>query len=373
MADSEQAAVWIPERKTRSGTTRLFLGIIAFIVIVAALKTGKDIIIPLALAALAGCGLEPFNKRLVRLGLPRALSAFIVVGAVVLGLIAGGWALQGPATKFIERLPALTQRLRTALDHGGLTSTVAPVQQAANDLKTAAGGNGAPASRGVTRVQVEQPPTRITDVLWQGTVSVFQVGLQASMVVFLVFYLLASGDRYREKIIEIAGPSMFRRHLTVEIMNRIIEQVERFLIARLLISAIVGVATGGALALLGMSQALIWGIVAAVLNNIPYIGPTAAVAGIALAALVQFGRMEMVAAAAGVATLIAMVEGFALTPWMMGRAGKMNTGVVFVSLMFWGWIWGIWGMLLAVPIMMAIKAICDQVDVLRPFGELLSE
>ncbi len=373
MAGSEQSAAWVPERKNGKGTTRLLVGIIAFVVIVAALRTGRDIIIPLALAALASCGLEPFNKRLVRLGLPRALSASVVVGGVVLGLVAGGWALQGPASKFIERLPSLTQRLRSALDHGGLTSTVAPVQEAANELKKAADGSGTPASRGVARVQVEQPPTRLTDVLWQGTVSVFQVVVQTSMVVFLVFYLLASGDRYREKIIEIAGPSMFRRHLTVEILRRIIEQVERFLMARLLISVIVGVATGGALSLLGMSQALIWGLVAGVLNNIPYIGPTAAVAGIALAALVQFGRMEMVGAAAGVATLIAMIEGFALTPWMMGRAGKMNTGVVFVSLMFWGWVWGIWGILLAVPIMMAIKAICDQVDVLRPVGELLSE
>jgi predicted PurR-regulated permease PerM len=309
----------------------------------------------------------------VRLGLPRTLSAAVVVIALVLGLVASGWALQGPATKFINRLPSLTQKLRSELDHGGLTSTVQPVQEAANELKRAADGDGERLATGVTRVQVEQTPTRLSDVLWQGTVSVFQVGIQTSMVAFLVFYLLASGDRYRQKLIDIAGPSVFRRHLTVEILNRIIAQVERFLVARLIISVIVGIATAAVLAAFGMSQPGVWGLVAGVLNNIPYVGPTTAVGGIALAALVQFGRLEIVAAIAGAAAGIAMLEGFALTPWIMGRAGRMNTGAVFVSLIFWGWVWGIWGMLLAVPMMMTIKAICDQIDVLRPVGELLGE
>jgi predicted PurR-regulated permease PerM len=214
---------------------------------------------------------------------------------------------------------------------------------------------------------------RISDWLWRGTMGALEMLLQATMVLFLVYYLLASGDRYKEKVLKIAGPSAVRRHVTLEILNRITEQVERFLVARVLISAIVGVATGTALALFGMSQALIWGIVAGVLNNVPYLGPSAAVGGISLAALVQFGDLETAGLVGGSAAAIAVIEGFALTPWIMGRAGRMNTGVIFVSLMFWGWIWGVWGMLFAVPIMMAVKAVCDHVEAFHPVSEVLSE
>ena len=373
-APAEGARSPAGQKRDPSGTPRALIAVIAFVVVVAALWAAKVLLIPLALAGLASCGLEPFNKRLVRLGLPRPVAAGVVVTAVVALLVGSGWTLQAPATKFINRLPAITQKLRSELDRGGaLSSTVQPVQQAANELQKAADGTGPPPARGVTRVQVEQAPMRLSDVLLMGTVSVVEFGIQAAMVVFLVFYLLASGDRYRAKLVDIAGPSMFRKHITLEILNRMIEQVERFLIARLIISVIVGVATWAVLALIGMPQPVIWGILAGVLNNVPYLGPTAAVAAIALAALVQLGTLEMAAAAGGLSTLIAMLEGFALTPWMMGRAGRMNTGVVFVSLMFWGWIWGIWGMLLAVPLMMAIKAVCDHVDALRPVSELLGE
>jgi predicted PurR-regulated permease PerM len=122
-----------------------------------------------------------------------------------------------------------------------------------------------------------------------------------------------------------------------------------------------------------MSQASIWGIIAGVLNNIPYLGPSAATIAIALAGLVQFGSLKMALAVGGAAGFIAALEGLAITPWIMGRAGRMNTGVVFVSLMFWGWIWGVWGMLFAIPIMMALKAIGDHVPSFHVVSEVLSE
>jgi predicted PurR-regulated permease PerM len=186
--------------------------------------------------------------------------------------------------------------------------------------------------------------------------------VQAVMVLFLAYYMLASGDRYKLKLIEIAGPSRFRKRLTLGILNSITAQVERFLLARAFISAIVGIATGVALAALGLSQPIIWGIAAGVLNNIPYVGPSAVVGAAALTGLVQFGTIEMAGAVGGAATAIAAVEGFVLTPWLMGRAGRMDTGVVFVSLLFWGWLWGIWGLLFAVPIMMSVKAVADNID-----------
>jgi len=367
-----------PESKAEprwvTGALRFPLGLVTFIVVVAALWTAKAVLIPLAMAALASCGLRPIHEALVRLRIPRHVSAAAVVSGVVVLLVGSAMALQTPAANFVGRLPAITQKLRTTLNQGrALQSTVQPVQQAANELKKATETEPPPPEKGVTRVRVEDSPLRLSDLLWRGTMNVMEFAVQATMVIFLVFYLLASGDRYKEKIMAMAGPSVFRKHLTLEIINRIIEQVERFLVARVIISLIVSVATGAALALLGVSQWLIWGLAAGLLNNIPYLGPTVAVAAIAFAALAQFGTLEMVLAAGGAAGAIAFVEGFVLTPWIMGRAGRMNAGVIFVSLMFWGWIWGTWGMLLAVPIMMAVKAVCDHVEKFRPVSELLSD
>jgi predicted PurR-regulated permease PerM len=367
-----------PESKAEprwvTGALRFPLGLVTFIVVVAALWTAKAVLIPLAMAALASCGLRPIHDALVRLRIPRNVSAAAVVSGVVVLLAGSALALQTPAANFVSRLPAITQQLRNTLNQGrALQSTVQPVQQAANELKKATETEPPPPEKGVTRVRVEDPPLRLSDLLWRGTMNVMEFAVQATMVIFLVFYLLASGDRYKEKLMAMAGPSVFRKHLTLEIINRIVEQVERFLIARVIISLIVTIATGAALALLGVSQWVIWSLAAGLLNNIPYLGPTVAVTAIAFAALAQFGTLEMVLAAGGAAGAIAFVEGFVLTPWIMGRAGRMNAGVVFVSLMFWGWIWGTWGMLLAVPIMMAVKAVCDHVEKFRPVSELLSD
>jgi len=194
-----------------------------------------------------------------------------------------------------------------------------------------------------------------------------------TMVLFLVYYLLASGDQYKRKLLKVIGPSLFRKRLTLEILNEITEQIGRFIMARILISVIVGTATGLAVWWLGLPQPAVWGFAAGVLNNIPYLGPAAAVVGITLAALVQFGTVTMAGAVGGAAGLIAAIEGLVITPWLMGRAGRMNTGIVFVSLMFWSWVWGVWGLLFAVPIMMAVKAICDHIPEYDFASEFLRE
>jgi predicted PurR-regulated permease PerM len=348
------------------------LYVIATLLLGAALWCAQDVLIPLVLALLASCGLEPFHRRLMGLGLQRSLAAALLLLCLV-GAIAGtAYAMRGQVAVFVNRLPTLTQRVRDQLrdGHGALGSTVQPVQQAANELKKAA-EEAAPPPKGVTRVQVEQPAVRATDLLWMGTRGLMTFAAKATMVLFLVFYLLSSGDRYKQKLLSV-GP-FADRHVTVAVVNKIMEQIEKFLIARVAISAMVAAATGTAIGLLGMSQPVIWGIVAGVLNNIPFVGPLGATAAIALASLVQFGTLEMAASVGGAVAFVALIEGFLITPWIMGRAGRMNTGVVFVSLMFWGWIWNVWGMLLAIPIMMALKAIGDHVPQLRAVSDVLGE
>jgi len=116
-----------------------------------------------------------------------------------------------------------------------------------------------------------------------------------------------------------------------------------------------------------------WGVSAGVLNSIPYFGTIIVTIGLALAAFLQFGTLEMVAVVAGITLLVTSLDALLLTPFLTGRFSKMNNLAVFLSLLFWGWLWGALGVLLAVPIMMVIKSICDHIEGLQPIGHFLGE
>jgi len=127
------------------------------------------------------------------------------------------------------------------------------------------------------------------------------------------------------------------------------------------------------LAMAGLENAAIWGIAAGLFNSIPYLGPVVVTGATALIAFMQFGTINMALLVGGATLVITSLEGFLLTPWLTGRASRMSAVVVFVGVLFWGWLWGVWGLLLGMPILMMIKAVCDRVEDLKPFGELLGE
>ena len=138
-------------------------------------------------------------------------------------------------------------------------------------------------------------------------------------------------------------------------------------------SALVAVATWLAFLWLGVNQAGVWGLAAGIFNSIPYFGPVVVTGGTTIVAFLQFGSIEMAALVGGVSLAITSLEGFLLTPWLTSRAARMNAVAVFLNLLFWGWIWGVWGMLLAVPMLMVLKAVCDHVEDFKAVGELIGE
>ena len=161
--------------------------------------------------------------------------------------------------------------------------------------------------------------------------------------------------------------------MTVTVLEDIARQIEQFLIIQLATSGVVAVVTGGALWAMGLQQAALWGLLAGIFNSIPYYGPLLVTGGLAIVGFLQFGTIGMTIAVAGVSLLITTLEGLLLTPTLMGRAASMNQVAVFAGLLFWSWAWGIWGLLLAVPMMMVIKVTCDHVEPLQPVGHLLGE
>ncbi len=248
------------------------------------------------------------------------------------------------------------------------------MQKAAAELEKAADGNGAPPTRpGVTRVQVEDAPINVNDYVMWGSMSIAAGAGQLLLILFLAYFLLSSGDLYRRKLVKIVGPSLTKKKVTVQILQEIDRQIESFLLVQLFTSAVVGIATWLAFRWVGLEQAAVWGLLAGIFNSIPYVGPVIVSGGTAIIAFLQFGTMEMTLLASGVAMVITSLEGFLLTPWLTSRAARMNAVAVFVGLLFWGWVWSVWGMLLAVPMLMVIKAVCDHVEDFKGVGELLGD
>ena len=195
---------------------------------------------------------------------------------------------------------------------------------------------------------------------------------QLVMVLFLTFFMLLSDQLFKRKLVEIVG-TFSQKKVTVIVLEDIAGQIQQFLVIQLMTSAVVALVTWGALWALGLKQAALWGLLAGIFNTIPYYGALLVTAGLSMVGFLQFGTLGMTAAVAGVSLLITTLEGMLLTPMLMGRASSMNQVAVFAGLLFWSWAWGIWGMLLAVPMMMVVKVICDHVESLHPVGHLLGE
>jgi predicted PurR-regulated permease PerM len=353
------------------------LTILAASAAVAVLWWASAVFIPILLAILISHALEPAVGFIQRRHVPRGLAVFLVLMSCVIGVAYGGYALGEPASTFIDQMPGQAQKLRMELERrareGG--GAIDRVQQAANELERAAGAatKPSPTPTGVQRVRIEEPPFHLGDLAWRGSRGLIEFLAEVAVVFFLTYYLMAAGDFYRKKIAGMAGPTLEHKRQMLRILRDIDQNIKRFLVARALISLIVAVATGAALAAVGMKQFVMWGVIAGVLNVIPYAGPLAAIAGITIAAFAQFGTLTQTAVAAGAAAVVAFLEGNVITPKLTGHAGSMNSVAIFAGILFWGWLWGVWGMLLAVPLMTAIKAVCENVEALQPVAGLLAE
>jgi predicted PurR-regulated permease PerM len=348
--------------------------VLAVLLSLYALRWAAEIVIPVLMGLLFSYALSPVVDRLCRVGLPRAVSAGVVLAAVVGGLAWATYSLSDQANNLLESLPDAAQKLRSTLHSHARrndNTTMAQVQKAAATLELAAADAGSRPAPGVLKVQVVKPGFNVQDYLFTGTLRAAEAALQAIVVAFITYFLLAAGDTFRRKLARIAGPSFAKRKITVQALDEISDQIRRYLLVQLLASVIVGAATGLAFLALGMNNAAAWGVVAGVLNLIPYVGTAVTGGASAVVALLQFGTIEMALAVAAVSVVAHIVTGWGLTPWLTSRTSRLNAVVVFIGVLAWGWLWGVWGLLLGTPILMAVKAVCDRVEDWKPLGELM--
>ncbi|MGH8242175.1 MAG: AI-2E family transporter [Steroidobacteraceae bacterium] len=352
------------------------LFLLAIFATIFVLEWAQAVFIPLFLGLIVSYGLAPVVDRLEKHAIPRGISAAVLLLAIVGGLGAAGYALRDEASNLIETLPEAVQKIQQSMqmELAGQGETIQKVQQAAREIERATQGPvAAQAPSGVTRVQIEKPRLNVREYLVTSLASGAAVIGAALIVLFLAFFLLASGDAFRRKWIKLSGPTLTKRRVTVQVMDEIRSQIQRFLGVQVFVSVIVGVTSGLAFWAIGLGNAAIWGVAAGVLNLVPYLGAIVTTGGVALVAYLQFGTVGMMLAVGAISLVINTIEGYWLAPWLSGRAGHINNVVVFSGLLFWGWLWGGWGLVLGLPIMMVVKAVCDHVEDFKPVGEFMGD
>ena len=340
------------------------------------LNWAREVFIPIVLSLLISYALEPVVIWLMRARVSRAVASAIVMVLLSGTLGYGAYMLSDDAAKIVAQLPEAAQKLRQTLRRDdGEAGAIQQVQRAAAELqRTADEATGPnPAPRGVQRVQVEEPAFDVRQYVTWGSANALAFGGQLMLVLFFVFFLLASGDLFKRKLVKLVGPSLEKKRITVQILDDINTQIARFLLVRVVTSIAVGLATWVAFSLIGLEQAGVWAILAGLFNSIPYFGPVIVAAGTAVVAFLQFGTIGMTFYVSGVSLVITSLEGWLLTPWLTSRTTRTNEIAVFVGLIFWSFVWGLWGTLLAVPMLVAVKACCDRIEDLKPVGELLGE
>jgi predicted PurR-regulated permease PerM len=363
----------VPVHVRTTAATVVFLSVALFV-----LREGADLFTPVLLSVLLAYALGPAVNLFVRFRLPRPAAVVLVYGLVA-ALAAGTVrAVRPQVAALVDELPDTASALSHALGRhlrpsgGPSQSPFDRLQRAADDLRAAIDSSVAKPPPNVARVTVVHR-FRLAEYLIDAWTVVLAAGARVIVIAVLTFVLLLGSERARQKLVAFGGAGFERRKITREVLREIDLQIERYFLARILISAIVAGATAAGMRALGVREPLALGLAAGVLNVLPFVGPSIGVAICGVVAFVQFQSGDMAAAAVLVSGLIAALEGNLITPWLTSRAGELNTVAVFVSVLFWGWMWDVWGLLLAVPIMVAVKAAADHIEPLQPLGELLGQ
>lgn len=334
---------------------------IFLMLLVGGLAYARAFLMPVVLAVLLMLVFSPVRRQLERFGLPSGLAAVLIVGALVAGVIGGAASLARPASTWMERAPTIGFELRTRL--GEIRGMTDGVQEAARQIEKITGGGEDPA---VQRVKVENEGG-----IWAYAVTLPAVLAQMILTLVLLFFLLASGDMFYEKLVHVM-PSFTDKRRAIRIARDIERKLSRYLFTITLINASLGLAIGVAMWAFGMPNPALFGILAFLLNFIPYLGAVLGVAAALVVGILSLETLEQAFAVAGVYFLLTSLEGQFVTPYFVGRSLRLNTVVVFFMVTLFAWLWSVVGMLVATPLLVALRTFAEHVPALQGFGHFLS-
>ena len=320
----------------------------------------RDVFVPIFAAIGAYLLLFPVQRGLRRLRVPDAAAAALIVLALIAGVIFAFVLLAQPVGEWTARMPRILSEVQYKIK--ALKEPVEEVRQASREVEE------------LTKVEggvVPEVVVRDGSLLEQVFGNVALIGTQILLVVVLLYFLLATGDIFREKMVRVM-PTWQDKRRAVQITHDIQKEVSLYLITITFINVGLGACIGGAMWLAGMPSPVVWGVMATILNFVPYFGAIVGGIIVGMVALITFPTVEYAVSIPLIYLALTSLEGQFVTPSILGRRLTLNPLVIFVTVVLWGWLWGVPGALLAVPILVTFKVICDNVDSLRPIGEFLS-
>jgi predicted PurR-regulated permease PerM len=369
-APDSTAAPARPIRYLRLSTA---VGVLALIAVVAALYLARTFFVPLLIGILASYTLYPLVDWLKACHVPRPVGAALVLAVLAGSLSWIGFSLSDDAAAVIQTLPEAARKLRQNLSiaRSGAPTALQNMQDAADEIQGAATDAGAKRGARATTIKIAEPSAWLRDYAVAQSALLATVIAQTPIVLLLTYFLLASGDHFRRKLVGFVGPSLAYKKDAVRILEEIDVQVQRYLLATLVSNALLAVCTWLAFEALGVERAGVWGFATGVLHFIPYLGPALIALGSGMAGFVQFGSIFGALTVAGVSLLLAAAIGLGFMTWLQSRFAGVNAAVLFIALLFFGWMWGVWGLLLGAPLVAIAKVVCDRVEPLKRMGELL--
>ncbi len=342
------------------GVLRIAIIGIFLIMLVGALYFAQDLIIPLALAFMLSVLLSPIVRGLLRLGIPEGASAVVIVLSLIGLMAVGGWSLSGPFGELIDDAPRIAAEVREKIAlFRGWFGFVEQMSQQVDEMASSDDPR-------VTQVILKEP-----GLLKSAATGVPQVVAKTGLALVLLLFLLASGDLFREKLVRVL-PTLSDKKRAVQISRDIERDVSRYLLTITGINILTGAAVGVGLWLIGMPNPLLWGVLAALLTYIPYLGALIGICLVGAVALVSFESLAYAMLAPAIYFGVAVLEGQFFTPMIVGRRLEMNPVAILIAVAFWGWLWGVIGALIAVPMLVMLKVVADRVEGLEPVGRFLA-
>jgi predicted PurR-regulated permease PerM len=323
----------------------------------------RSFLLPIVLAVLLSLILYPAVRFLKRAFIPEPLGAALVVATLAALLGTGIYQLFEPANQWITKLPRTTEQIERKLFN--VRKSMEQVSKAAEKVEALASVDSASKERAPQVVARE--PSLMSRML-TGTQNVV-VSVGATLV--LLFFLLASGDLFMRKLVRVL-PTLTDKKKAVGLARTIQSAMARYLFTITCINVGLGAATALLLHVLGMPNPLLWGVMVALLQYVPYIGPAISGTILTVVAFITYEDLHSILLVPMCFFALVTVEGQFITPFLTGRSLTLNPVMVFVSMLLWGWIWGVVGALMAVPILMTFKIFCDHIESLDAIGEFMS-
>jgi predicted PurR-regulated permease PerM len=362
-------------RKSNLKTIKQCFLLITFFSVIFFLDYAQPFLISMLLGILIALTLNPVINWLETFKINRLVGSTFIITLLVFMVGLGSIGLSGQVESIINQLPDASKKISSVFkEQNSSLSNIRKVQIAASEVQRITNDEQLPTKTiKAMQVIIKQEPFKLSDYYWRGSMGIVGIIGEFLTVIFLAYFLLISGEMFKRKLVKLTGPTISNKKITVHLLHDINNAIQRYMFMLLITNSLVGLFMFIALKAIGLENAGAWSVAAGLVHFVPYFGPIVTAIAIGIATFMQFNSITTAFIAIFATLVIATIVGVFITTWMTGRIAKMNSAAVFISLIFFTWIWGIWGMLLGIPLIVIIKVIAAHIENFQAISELLGK